>query len=104
MWELFITKKDRKALVASIENWEKRAAGTYDGPKGAKGCPLCEIYNPYALGPCDGCPVAEWTGGKFCRGTPYNSYLKATEPKEKIAASKKELAFLKDLLKRAKDL
>jgi hypothetical protein len=56
-----------KIMKASVAKWERILAG-----KGADGgvldCPPCRIY--YLL-VCIGCPIAEYTGKKFCRGTPY---------------------------------
>jgi hypothetical protein len=56
-----------KIMEASVEKWNKIIAG-----KGADGgvydCPPCRIF--YFL-ICTGCPIAGYTGNKFCKGSPY---------------------------------
>jgi hypothetical protein len=54
-------------MEASVIKWEKIIAGKRsDG--GVWDCPPCRIF--YML-VCFGCPIAEYTGQKFCKGSPY---------------------------------
>jgi hypothetical protein len=56
-----------RIMRASVSKWQRIIDG-----KGADGgvldCPPCRIY--YML-VCKGCPIATYTGKKFCKGTPY---------------------------------
>jgi hypothetical protein len=56
-----------KIMEASVRKWDRIIAG-----KGADGgvldCPPCRLF--YVL-VCIGCPIAEYTGKKFCKGSPY---------------------------------
>ena len=89
-------KKTLKALKGSIEKWEKIVAGT-GKDEGPNNCPLCKLFNKiegeekYA---CNGCPVKEETGQKYCWNTPYEVY----EPNPTKKNAIKELNFLKSLL------
>lgn len=59
-----------KIMEASVRKWEKIIAGERsDG--GVIDCPPCRIF--YGL-ICFGCPIAEYTGKKFCKGTPYGEW------------------------------
>lgn len=54
-------------MEASVAKWERIIAGKgRDG--GVLDCPPCRIF--YAL-VCFGCPIAAYTGKKFCKGSPY---------------------------------
>jgi hypothetical protein len=54
-------------MKASVKKWERIIAGqASDG--GVLDCPPCRIY--YVL-VCTGCPIAAYTGQRFCKGTPY---------------------------------
>lgn len=56
-----------KIMEASVRKWERIIAGeSSDG--GVLDCPPCRIF--YML-ICIGCPIAEYTGKKFCKETPY---------------------------------
>ena len=56
-----------KIMEASVRKWNRIIAGRgADG--GVLDCPPCRIY--YLL-VCTGCPIAEYTGKRFCRGSPY---------------------------------
>jgi hypothetical protein len=56
-----------KIMQAAVAKWNRIIAGEgSDG--GVLDCPPCRIY--YML-VCFGCPIAEYTGKKFCRGTAY---------------------------------
>jgi hypothetical protein len=56
-----------KIMEASVVKWQRIIS-----KKGADGgvydCPPCRIY--YWVF-CNGCPISEYTGKKFCKGTPY---------------------------------
>ena len=57
-------------MEASVRKWEKIIAGKgSDG--GVLDCPPCRIY--YFL-VCTGCPIAEYTGKRFCKGSPYPAW------------------------------
>jgi len=57
-------------MEAAVRKWERIIAG-----KGSDGgvwdCPPCRIY--YMLF-CIGCPIAAYTGKKFCQHTPYGPW------------------------------
>lgn len=106
--------KTLEALKASIEKWKRNAvAATPSGyVVGPLDCPLCAIFQPdngsYADA-CQGCPVMEKTGTKFCDGTPYRDAFDAhaswcREPLGRglktaaRAAALVEVAFLESLL------
>ncbi|MFH1134956.1 MAG: hypothetical protein V1816_02590 [Pseudomonadota bacterium] len=57
-------------MEASVRKWEKIIAGKgSDG--GVLDCPPCRIF--YIL-VCTGCPIAEYTGKRFCKGSPYPAW------------------------------
>ena len=59
-----------KIMQASVAKWERIIAGKgSDG--GVLDCPPCRIF--YML-VCTGCPVANYTGKKFCKETPYGKW------------------------------
>lgn len=59
-----------KIMQSSVAKWDKIIAGKRsDG--GVMDCPPCRIY--YVL-MCTGCPIAQYTGKKFCRGSPYPAW------------------------------
>ncbi len=101
---LYITTADRKALKGSIKAWEKRAAGEYKDAT-INNCPLCEIHLMRPGGNCVQCPVMAWTGKLLCSGTPAVVYgIVSTSQKINIRRAKKEVTFLKDLLKRSRNM
>ncbi len=106
---LYITTADRKALKGSIKAWEKRAAGEYKDAT-RENCPLCVLHLsvPHLMqlgGTCAECPVMAWTGVMLCGGTPACFYgYKSYSPKTNIRLAKKEVTFLKDLLKRSRHM
>ena len=54
-------------MEASVTKWQRIIDGQRtDG--GVLDCPPCRIY--YML-VCTGCPIANYTGKKFCKGSPY---------------------------------
>ncbi len=59
-----------RIMQASVVKWNRIIAGEQsDG--GVLDCPPCRIY--YML-ICTGCPIAAYTGRKFCRGSPYPAW------------------------------
>ncbi len=59
-----------RIMQASVVKWNRIIAGEQsDG--GVLDCPPCRIY--YML-VCTGCPIAAYTGRKFCRGSPYPAW------------------------------
>lgn len=59
-----------KIMESSVEKWNRIIAGKRsDG--GVLDCPPCRIF--YAL-VCFGCPIAKYTGKKFCKGSPYPAW------------------------------
>ena len=57
-------------MEASVRKWDRIIAGkSSDG--GVLDCPPCRLF--YIL-VCTGCPIAEYTGKKFCRGSPYGRW------------------------------
>jgi hypothetical protein len=104
--------KTLEALKASIAKWERNAEAKtrFEYRTGDDDCPLCELF--IYPGNCEGCPVFDRTGERFCRGTPY---IKASNarmrwgadpkspdaPERAHAAARDEVAFLKSLLPEA---
>ncbi len=61
-----------KIMKSSVAKWDRIIAGKgSDG--GVLDCPPCRIY--YML-VCYGCPIAEYTGKKFCQDSPYGPWLR----------------------------
>ena len=59
-----------RIMEASVAKWNRIIAGRQsDG--GVLDCPPCRIY--YML-VCTGCPIAAYTGRRFCRGSPYPAW------------------------------
>jgi len=57
-------------MKASVAKWNRIIAGKgSDG--GVLDCPPCRIF--YVL-ICIGCPIAGYTGQKFCKGSPYPAW------------------------------
>lgn len=59
-----------RIMEASVVKWER----IIDGKKSDGGildCPPCRIFYPLV---CFGCPIAQYTGKKFCKGTPYGPW------------------------------
>lgn len=111
-----MTPQALTALQKSIAHWERLATGNRkpDELVGGSWCALCDEFNgsiPFDER-CQGCPVYEKTGKRFCAGTPWVAiervidhhydeqataeWLDNTEEARELAA--KELAFLKSLL------
>jgi len=59
-------------MEASVAKWQRIIDGKgSDG--GVLDCPPCRIF--YLL-ICIGCPIAEYTGQKFCKGSPYGAWYR----------------------------
>ncbi len=59
-----------KIMRASVRKWNKIIhEGGSDG--GVLDCPPCRIFY-FTF--CFGCPIAEYTGHKFCKGSPYGRW------------------------------
>jgi hypothetical protein len=57
-------------MKSAVAKWNRILAGrTSDG--GVLDCPPCRIF--YLL-VCTGCPIAAYTGKKFCKGSPYPAW------------------------------
>lgn len=56
-----------KIMEAAVLKWDAIIAGQR-ADNGVLDCPPCRIF--YILR-CFGCPIAEYTGNKFCVGSPY---------------------------------
>lgn len=108
-----MTPETQQALQESIEKWEANATAekVSDLSWGSSECPLCRIHNNVVTRKerCDGCPIKQSTGQKFCVFTPYEplevlidqaSYCNEDEP---VTAEMKDLIcqeidFLKSLV------
>lgn len=96
------------ALRASIAHWEDVVKDPVNANVGRSTCALCMMFNSpfedrYRLRgtECDGCPVSERTGEKWCDGSPYEAFSEADERDDEDAmraAAVAELEFLKSLL------
>ena len=65
-----VTMNNIRIMEASVAKWNRIIAGRRsDG--GVLDCPPCRIY--YML-VCTGCPIAQYTDKKFCRGSPYGRW------------------------------
>lgn len=63
-----------EALRASIAKWEANAEAKHWTEYKSSGgdCPLCLLFNKIDDAPgCDGCPIFEKAGKRFCVNTPY---------------------------------
>lgn len=57
-------------MQASVNKWQRIIEGrSSDG--GVWDCPPCRLF--YLL-VCIGCPIAQYTGKKFCQGSPYGDW------------------------------
>ena len=106
---------DRERLLMSIEKFEallqtvkehKTSATWFNG---ADTCPLCWKYHYFLSRTdrafktnCDGCPIYADTGEVSCRGTPYYSIVSITTYKDSITNIKREIAYLKKVLRQTK--
>ncbi len=84
-------------MESSVKKWERIIAGkSSDG--GVLDCPPCRIF--YML-ICIGCPIAEYTGHKFCSHSPYGPwYRHQLEAHEKI----RKKVYCPECLKLAEDM
>lgn len=100
----------RKRLQDSIDHWERLATGKRQPGEtpGAFSCALCARWLRYDCDAGDDrCPIYQATGRRGCKRTPYTAAARAwerhgAESPEFRAAATVELAFLRDLLARAK--
>lgn len=89
-----------EALKGSIEKWRKIVEeGAHN--RGAMDCPLCDLF--MKSHDCDGCPVREFSGVRYCRRTPYPTYMNMAAAHghgsdEALTAARAELEFLRSLL------
>lgn len=56
-----------KIMEAAVKKWQ-RIIDKKGSDGGVLDCPPCRIYYFVV---CIGCPIAQYTGQKFCKGTPY---------------------------------
>lgn len=102
-----MTKTTLKLLKRAIAHWWRMANGKSkrgELPEGEQ-CDLCVRF--MVAGNCTGCPVKQKTGENLCADTPFHDAWSAYVLKGKgsaafKAAAKKELAFLKSLLPKAR--
>ena len=95
-----MTKRQLKALKASINHWTRLANGTQraDEKPLAAHCALCKLY---AKAGCESCPVKQRTGKSSCLDTPYYKAGDAWSSKDPVffrSRAQEELNFLKSLL------
>ena len=66
--------KTLQALNGSIIKWAKIVTGEGED-KGTDNCPLCKefFHNIHGEG-CEGCPVKEATGRRYCEESPYEEW------------------------------
>ena len=102
----------RKRLRASIAHWKRLATGQrHPGERCySDHCALCERWLGYdCVKPrADACPVYQATNDSHCYRSPYNAAERTADrfgldAPEFLAAAEAELAFLRDLLARAKE-
>lgn len=96
-----------EALKGSIAKWSAIVDGGQE--LGWKHCPLCLLFNNRCDEKCDlacnGCPVFEASGKRFCVGTPYGAWEddflagpKVADTARRKALAQAELDFLRSLL------
>ena len=74
-------EKNKELLARTIYIWtvKKVVKVAWDVKMGSRECPFCQEYvlnAPVGL-ECVGCPIYSKTGQKKCKGTPYESVLRA---------------------------
>lgn len=92
------------ALEISIKKWEYietlfSRGETIDNDGGPATCGLCMLF---FMNNCDGCPIREDTGKKYCDGTPYedlHNEMGYFDPTAELIAA--EIAYLKGLRTKA---
>lgn len=98
-------KRTLAALKASIKHWEEmsKTGLTLQQPE-ADQCALCRAFLiaiEDSDKSCQGCPIFEATGIKYCGNTPYEQASRAADDgnEERFKAeAKEELSFLQSLL------
>ena len=102
----------RKRLRASIAHWKRLATGKQRAGEEANSdhCALCARWfdDDCVTSSTDACPVYQATGRSFCHRSPFDCASRAATrhglaSPEFRAAAEVELAFLRDLLARAKE-
>jgi hypothetical protein len=96
-----------EAIDASIKKWKAntKVADLTDARISYKDCPLCHKFHEYynaknreAERSCMGCPIYEYSGFRFCQGTPYEQAEVQREDYEDLEAFKiaaqREVDFL----------
>lgn len=63
-------QKDITLLRGAIKKWSLISVGL-EFDFGPLNCPLCQEYKENS---CEGCPVCELTGDKYCQQTPYEDW------------------------------
>lgn len=105
------------ALKSSIAHWERLATGKrkHNECVGVDDCSLCGMFNkhkslkdPAPDTRCNGCPVFEHTGERFCKDTPFDQaqdiagmvdeFDEPLDTEMFKEAAQKELEFLESLL------
>jgi len=90
--------KTLTALQGSIQKWQNIVDGT-GKDEGPENCPLCQLfYTPQTLYDCEGCPVREKTGKRYCEGSPYQAWSDNEDASKNTELALNELNFLKSLL------
>jgi hypothetical protein len=91
------------ALEGSVKKWQDIVDGVRED-EGSDNCSLCSLFVKEA---CIGCPVYEYTGFKYCDGSPYDEWrdlerdtiynINGNIDKEAVMAAQAEVNFLKML-------
>lgn len=114
-----LTEYQRTALVETIKLWELKRDGLLP-IDGEDNCALCWKFKRRGAYGCQGCPVFQETGERFCVGTPFLSACSEARESDPFyhdfsrrvflgpvvsndaarAAAQREVTFLKRILKR----
>jgi hypothetical protein len=94
-------KDTKEAFAISFAKWEalleycrKQEEGTPLGDGGIETCGLCMLYEEDN---CIDCPLANYTGQSFCRGTGYTRYIHTDSLDVACDAAKDELELLEQV-------
>lgn len=104
-----MNSKTLEALRASIAHWDRLASGNRNKGEmiGVNHCSLCSVFYSLTSLSCDGCPVMQRTGKRFCVDSPYGEAANIIEDNEGEAGydlpafketAMRELEFLRSLL------
>jgi len=109
-----ITEKEiYEAIEKSIKKWQD-IVDLKDNNRGIANCALCQLFHSdISEESCWGCPIEEFVGKRWCKGTPYEEFSKAQSRMwnfvdsarfrgwvincQMYEAAKKELTFLQQL-------